>query len=90
MTSKVAIIKFDENAEAESLKEALRLIGGIDDLNTPKKTVVVKIGVFSHKADNHTSIGFVDAIIDSFNKAPKVFLAESDNYQGTGSERLQI
>ena len=90
MTSKVAIIKFDENAEAESLKEALRLIGGIDDLSTPKKTVVVKVGVFSHKADNHTSIGFVDAIIDSFNKAPKVFLAESDNYQGTGSERLQI
>ncbi len=90
MTSNVAIVKFDENAEAESLKEALRLIGGIDDLNTSKRTVVVKVGVFSHKADNHTSISFVDAIIDSFNKAPKVFLVESDNYQGTGLERLQI
>ena len=90
LTPKVAIVKFDENTEAESLKEALRLIGGIDDLNTSKRTVVVKVGVFSHKADNHTSISFVDAIIDSFNKAPKVFLAESDNYQGTGLERLQI
>ena len=89
MTSKVAIVKFDEN-EAESLKEALRLIGGIDDLNTPKRTVVVKVGVFSHKAGNHTSFGFVDAIIGSFNKAPKVFIAESDNYRGTGLERLQI
>jgi len=31
----------------------------------------------------------VDAIINSFNKAPKIFLAESDNYRGTGTERLQ-
>ena len=90
MTSKVAIVRFKENAEAGSLKEALRLIGGINDLNTSKRAVVVKVGVFSHKADNHTSISFADAIINSFNKAPKVFLAESDNYQGTGLERLQI
>jgi len=90
LTSKVAIVKFKENSEAESLKEALRLIGGIDDLNTSKRKVVLKVGVFSHKADNHTSVGFVDAIVDSFSKAPKVFLAESDNYQGTGLERLQI
>ncbi len=90
MTPKVAIVKFDHNTEAESLKEALRLIGGIDDLNTPERTVAVKVGVFSHKADNHTSISFVDAIINSFSKAPRIFLAESDNYQGTGLERLQI
>ncbi len=90
MTSKVAIVKFDGNTEAKSLGKALRLIGGIDDLNSSKKAVVVKVGVFSHKADNHTSIRFVDAIIDSFNKAPKVFIAESDNYQGTGLDRLQI
>ena len=90
LTSKVAIVKFKENAEAESLKEALHLIGGIDDLNTSKREVVVKVGVFSHTADNHTSIRFVDAIVDSFSKAPRVFLAESDNYQGTGLERLQI
>ena len=89
MTSKVAVVKFDEN-EAESLKEALSLIGGINDLNTPERTVVVKVGVFSHKADNHTSFSFVKAIVDSFNKAPKIFLAESDNYRGTGLERLQI
>lgn len=90
MTSKIAIVKFDENAEEESLKDALSLIGGIEDLNTPKRTLVVKVGVFSHKADNHTSISFVDAIVNSFNKAPRVFLAESDNYQGAGLERLQI
>jgi len=89
LTSKVAIVKFNGN-EAKALTDALRLIGGIDDLNTAEKFVVVKVGVFSHKADNHTSVSVVDAIVNSFNKAPKIFLAESDNYQGTGWERLQI
>lgn len=89
MTSEVAIVRID-NDEAESLKEALRLVGGIDDLNTPKRKVVVKVGVFSHKADNHTSPVVVDAIVNCFNRASKVFLSESDNYQGSGLERLQI
>ena len=89
LTSKVAIVELDGN-DAESLKQALHLIGGMDDLNTAKRSVVVKVGVFSHRADNHTSASIVNAIINSFNKAPKIFLAESDNYQGKGSERLQI
>jgi len=88
LTSKVAIVELDDHAE--SLKNALHLIGGIDDLNTNEKPVVIKVGVFSHKADNHTSVGVVDAIINNFNRTPKIFLTESDNYQGTGSERLQI
>jgi len=89
LTSKVAIIEFDGD-KAEPLKQVLDLIGGIDDLNTAERSVVVKVGVFSHMGDNHTSVGVVNAIIDSFNMAPKILLAESDNYQGTGSERLQI
>ncbi len=89
MTSKVAVIEFDENV-SQSFKQALRLIGGIDDLNTAKRSVVVKVGVFSHKAENHTSVSVVDAITSSFDNVPKIFLAESDNYRGTGSERLQI
>ncbi len=89
LTSKVAIIEFDEDP-AGALKQVLDMIGGIDDLNTAERFVVVKVGVFSHKAGNHTSVGIVDAITNCFDKAPKVFLAESDNYQGTGLERLQI
>lgn len=89
LTSKVAVVKFDGN-EAESFEQAIRLIGGIDDLNTSKKAVIVKVGVFSHKAENHTSVSMVDAIINSFNKAPTIFLGESDNYRGSGLERLQI
>ncbi len=88
LTSKVAMVELDDHAE--SLKNALHMIGGIDDLDTNEKPVVIKVGVFNHKADNHTSVGVVDAIINNFNRTPKIFLTESDNYQGTGSERLQI
>jgi uncharacterized protein (DUF362 family) len=89
LTSTVAIIEFIEDP-TESLKQVLNMIGGIDDLNTAERSVVVKVGVFSHYAGNHTSVDVVNAITNCFDKAPKIFLAESDNYQGTGGERLQI
>ena len=50
----------------------------------------MKVGVFDPRAEHHASVGVVDAIIGSFNRAPRIFLAESDNYKGIGSERLQI
>lgn len=90
MTSKVAIIEFDEDNVKESLRQAIDLIGGIKNLNTTKKPVIIKVGVFSHKAKNHASVSVVDAIINLFDMAPKIHLAESDNYKGTGSERLQL
>lgn len=78
--SKVAIVELDGDSQ-ESFERALNLIGNIDDLNTARRSVVIKVGVFSHKADNHTSVSVVDEIIKSFSKAPKIFLTESDNYQ---------
>ena len=89
MTAKVAAIEFKGDA-ADSLKHALPLIGGIDDLNTADRSVVIKVGVFSHKAENHTSVNVLNSITNMFDKAPKTYIAESDNYQGTGTERLQI
>ena len=91
MTSKVAIIDFD-GSDPDSFRQALRLIGGIDDINTPGRNVVIKVGVYNHRILNgqHSSISVVDAIINSFDEAPKIFLVESDNYQGKGLERLQI
>lgn len=81
----------ESNGDArESLKRALKLIGKIDDLNTIEKPVVIKVGVFNHRGVMHPTVSVVDAIINSFDKAPKIFIAESDNYQGTATERLQI
>lgn len=89
MVSKVAIVELHDNVQL-SFKRALELIGKIDDLNTATRSVVVKVGIFHHRAENHASVSVVNAIVNSFNKAPKIFLAESDNYIGNGSERLQI
>lgn len=89
MISKVAIVEFDEDVQ-ESFKRALKLIGEIDDLNTMERSVVIKPGIFDHKKKNHPTVSVVSAIINSFNMAPQIFMVESDNYKGTGSERLQI
>src|SRR4030066_1417974 len=89
MVSKVAGVDLNQDA-AQSLGQALALIGGINDLNTQKGNAVVKVGVFDPKSKHHSSVDVVGAIVKSFDKAPKVCLAESDNYRGTGSERLQI
>lgn len=89
VTSKVAVVKVDKSVQ-ESFEGAVTLIGGIDELNTVEKPVVVKVGVFDHKAANHPTVRAVGAIANSFSKAPQIYLAESDNYKGTGAERLQI
>lgn len=86
---KVAVVEFDANV-SESFRQALELVGGISDLNTGKRSVVVKVGVFDPKKETHSSVSVVDAIINGFDKTPQFYLAESDNYRGTGSERLQI
>jgi uncharacterized protein (DUF362 family) len=89
MGSKVAIVEFERDV-CKSLKKALELMGNVTDLNTSKRSVVIKVGVFDQNAENHSSVGVVDAIVKSFDKAPKIYLAESDNYRGKGIERLQI
>ena len=89
MTSKVAVVEFSGDG-AKALSQAIQEINGIEELNSSDRSVTVKVGVFSPKVGNHTSIGLVKAITDSFDKASEIFLAESDNYQGTALERLQI
>lgn len=88
MTTKVAVARFEGNSR--SFKEALGQIGTISDLDSEKKPVVIKVGIFDHQTQNHTSVEVVKAIVDSFRKAPKIYIVESDNYKGTGFERLQI
>lgn len=89
MVSKVAVVEFDGDVHG-SFKHALELIGNINDLNTTESPVVIKVGVFDHRTKTHSTVSVVDAIVNSFNRAPQIFIAESDNYKGTGSERLQI
>jgi uncharacterized protein (DUF362 family) len=89
LTPKVAAIEFDESGTT-ALKRALDLIGGIDFLNSAEKPVVIKVGVFDSKMENHISVDLLTAVVSTFDKPPKVLITESDNYKGSGSERLQI
>jgi len=89
LASKVALVELNRDAR-ECFQRALKLIGDLDDLNERERPVVIKVGVFSHKGIMYPTVRAVDAIINSFSSAPKIFLAESDNYRGTGLERLQI
>ena len=89
MRPKVALVKVDGSV-SEAFKKALKLIGEIEDLNTKKRPVVVKVGVFDPKIGNYPTVDVVRAIVDGFSKASGIFIAESDNYKGTGTERLQI
>ena len=88
MVSKVAIVEFDGDVHG-SFKHALELIGNIDDLNTTERPVVIKVGVFDHRTKTHSTVSVVEAIVNGFNKAPQIFIVESDNYKGTVLERLQ-
>lgn len=90
MPSKVAITEFDDGNVQRAFNQAVNLIGGNDDLNTKKRTVVVKPGVFDHKKKNHPTLDVLNVVVNGFDKATRIFVAESDNYKGTGSERLQI
>jgi len=86
---KVAAVRINGDVEG-SLERALTLIGGIGDLNTEERTVVVKPGIFDHTKTNHPTITAVSAIISCFSKAPRIFMVESDNYRGPSLERLQV
>lgn len=86
--SKVAVIKFDKGVK-QSFGQALELIR-IDDLNTKGRSVVVKVGVFSPKTGQYTTVDVVSAIINAFDKVPKIYLVESDSYGGPAEKRLEI
>jgi len=85
---KVVVVESDGNVK-RSFAEALRLIG-IDDMNTEERPVVVKVGVFKPNAGQFTTLDVIDALVDSFDRAPNICLVESDNYEGPAPERLEI
>jgi len=85
---KVVVIKFDKDAQ-RSFDQALKLIH-IDDLNTKDRSVVVKVGVFSPKTGQYTTVDVIDALINIFDKAPKIYLVESNSYGGPAPKRLEI
>ncbi|MBU6996707.1 MAG: DUF362 domain-containing protein [Theionarchaea archaeon] len=89
MTSRVAVVDSKEDVD-KAFRKAVALIGGLDDLNTGENPVTVKVGIFNHKeGHHHTNPEVVNAIAGWFNRAPVIYVAESDNYKGKALDRLQ-
>lgn len=88
MSVKVAVVR-NENGMEAALREALKWIGGIDDLNNGRN-VTVKVGIFDPRSRHHSGVDVVRAIAGAFDRAPSVLLAESDNYCGKALDRLAL
>lgn len=88
MKTKVAILRMNGDPTSV-LCQALELVGGIQELNTPEREVTIKVGIFDPRSRHHTSVEVVKAIISAFDRAPCIYLAESDNYCGKAIDRLQ-
>jgi uncharacterized protein (DUF362 family) len=91
LTAKVAVVKITGDIR-DTFDKALHLIGNIDDLNSTEKPIVIKVGVFHHKGPkaSYPTVNLVQSIVHAFDKTSRIYLAESDNYQAPGSERLQV
>jgi uncharacterized protein (DUF362 family) len=87
-TPKVVATRFEQNIQ-DHLSQGLRSIG-IDDLNTRERSVVIKVGVFSAKTGINTTVNVIEALVTAFDKAPRIYLVESDSYGGSAESRLEI
>jgi hypothetical protein len=88
MPTKVAVVEMNGDS-AETLRRAVMLLGGMDHLNTSEREVTIKIGLFDPKVQHHSSLEVVGAITELFDRAPRLHLAESDNYCGMALDRLE-
>lgn len=89
MNSVVAAVNLRKKHQ-DAVREACDLIGGIEDIDVPDRDVAIKVGVFYPAAGWYSTVEVVDGIIKAFSHAPKKYLVETDNYQGSGTDRLKV
>jgi uncharacterized protein (DUF362 family) len=87
-TPKVVATRFERNIQ-DNLSRGLRSIG-IGDLNTRERSVVIKVGVFSAKTGINTTVNVIEALLTAFDRAPRIYLVESNSYGGSAESRLAI
>lgn len=89
--SKVALVEVEDDAQV-AVSRAVDLVGRFDEARIRETPVVVKVGVFNHKGQrtNYPTVEVVRGITNAFHEAEKIYLVESDNYKGSGAERLQV
>ncbi len=76
--------------DTDSFSDAIDAIGGVDDLNTPERRVVIKVGIYNTETGICTTTGTINSITSAFTKSSKILIAESDSGAGPGLERLKL
>nr|MDO8098087.1 DUF362 domain-containing protein [Candidatus Njordarchaeota archaeon] len=84
--AKVSITKF-ENPE-RTILTAVRLIGGVADLDCAGFQVIIKPGIFDPSRPPYTDIRVAKAVTSLFHNTKDISFAESDNPLRTGMEAL--
>jgi uncharacterized protein (DUF362 family) len=84
VTATVAVVA------ADAFATALDLIGGIEDLHTSVRRVVVKVGIFNVETGICTTVPTLQSIITAFDRAHEVRVVESDSFAGPGLARLEL
>jgi uncharacterized protein (DUF362 family) len=86
--AKVSITRF-ENPE-RTIISAVRLIGGVADLDRSGFQVIIKPGIFDPGRPLHTDARIAKAVASLFHNTKDISFAESDNPMRTGIEALRI
>jgi uncharacterized protein (DUF362 family) len=85
--TKVSITRF-RNPE-QSVLRAVKLIGGIVDLDQPGKQVIMKPGIFDPTRPPYTDVRVAKAAAALFHSTKDISFAESDNPVRTGMQALR-
>jgi len=85
----VAAVNLREHKQ-DAVRRACDLIGGIEDIDVPNREVAIKVGVFVPIVGSYSTVETVEGIIRAFARSPKKYLVETDNYQGTATDRLKV
>jgi uncharacterized protein (DUF362 family) len=84
---KVSIVKFQ--SPEQSLSRAVKLIGGITDLDRPRNQVIIKPGIYDPARSPHTNLKVAKAVTSLFHRTKDISFAESDNHLRTSLEALK-
>jgi uncharacterized protein (DUF362 family) len=74
----------------DSFTEASERIEVMNDLNSPEKRVIIKVGIYNPETGICTTPKTLQSIINAFDRSSEILVTESDSGAGPGLERLQI
>jgi uncharacterized protein (DUF362 family) len=73
----------------QSLSRAVKLIGGIADLDHPRNQVIIKPGIFDPIRSPRANLTVAKAVVSLFHKTRDISFAESDTHMRTSLQALK-